>query len=212
MEIEIKLDNMKKYHKKEMSDVLKSFEKKSKKKLTASEKGSVKFFYSYGISIRPINSGSIFEIIKDMKEEFRKIEKEKSITEKVNETLDSIVGLSILAKFGRRKEFIQLTEKPKKFIKEITDKIKLSEENTLQEKKRLSNLTPEEREIEQQELINELYKQPGFIGIGITQDGPIRLEPKKINYYLDDILDKISRLGIENLTKGEKDFLKKQSK
>ena len=51
----------------------------------------------------------------------------------------------------------------------------------------------------------------GFVGFNVGPNGVSQIKPQKIEYNLDDILDKIGRVGMDGLTAGEKEFLKNES-
>jgi hypothetical protein len=167
--------------------------------------------YSYGVTVRGMSFGDMINQIRNRNEE---PENEKSNQEIINEKLGSVFGLSLSVSSGRIKRYIALDDKnkPKLFIQKFSEIYMKGVEDMQKENDRISKLTPEERERETQEHINELSGMGGFVGLNIGPGGIKPILPKEIDYDLDDILDKIGRVGMDGLTAGEKKFLEDNSK
>lgn len=139
-------------------------------------------------------------------------ESKKTVEQLVEEQIKSVVGLSLTvnhAGFNREKS---LSDLPKFFSEKFGALIRETEEKKLTEQKRLNKLSPEERDREANELINELHGMGGFVGFNVGPSGVSRIQPKKVTYSIDQILDKISKVGVKGLTDGEQKFLREHSK
>jgi hypothetical protein len=164
--------------------------------------------YSYGVAVKGM---SFDEMISEMHIGKKKeVEPEKSFSEMINSKLNSVIGLSLTISAGRTKRYVALTDKPKLFVEKFSAVYQKGIEDMENEQARISKLTPDEREREVQEHINELSDMGGFVGMNISSDGITQITPKEIDYNVDDILDKISRVGVEGLTAGEKKFLEQK--
>jgi hypothetical protein len=169
--------------------------------------------YSYGMTVKGMNFGDMINKIRNKEDLF---EAPKSNQEVFNEKLKSVFGLSLSISSGRTKRYIALGSDvnlyPKLFIDKFTETYMKGIDDIKKEEERLSKLTPEEKDRETQEHINELSNMGGFIGLNMGPGGIKPILPKEINYDLDDILDKIGRVGMDGLTTGEKKFLEQNSK
>lgn len=210
MFIKLSLEEAEKQHPilvKELTEELKS----------SSKKGKFEFCYSYGITIGGSLHLSKSEDIKEIKlfEETEGIDFNKPVDKQVMKTtvkarLETIIGLSLMISSGRTKRYKTLSNKPVLFIQKITEQVIDDLEKAKKEMLRISKLSDEEKAQEAQELLNSLCGGKGFYQI---KDGEIiETVPQKIKYNVDDILDKISRVGIEGITKLEKKFLEEQAK
>lgn len=169
------------------------------------------FYYSFGVAVKGI---SFDEMIGQLKGKHTDIETEKgkSTFEIINEKLKSIIGLSLVISDGRTKRYVALSDKPKLFIEKF-EEIHMKEiKDSQKEQERLSNLTQEEKDREIQEHINDLTDMGGFVGFNVGEKGITRITTEEIDYDVDDILDKIGRVGYDGLTSGEKKFLEENSK
>lgn len=164
--------------------------------------------YSYGVAANGISFG---EIINQIQNKNIDTEEEKSSQEIINTKLKSVIGLSLTIAVGRTKRYIALSDKPKLFINKFLHAYLKSVKDLKAEEDRISKLTPEEKNRETQEHINELSNMGGFIALNVSRDGVTQVLPQEIEYNVDDVLDKISRVGVDGLTEGEKKFLKQNS-
>lgn len=180
----------------------------SKAKNKTSPAKDWEWYYSYGVTVKGQSFG---EMIHDVLNRQNDKEEEKSTQEIINEQLKSVIGLSLAVSMGRIRRYYVLPDKPQLFIEKFSEISLKGMEERKKEEDRLSKLTPEEKEREAQEHINELTKMGGFAGFNIGPNGVKKIEPKKIEYDMDDILDKISRVGMDGLTDGEREFLKNAS-
>ena len=78
--------------------------------------------------------------------------------------------------------------------------------------KRFENLTPQEKNREEQEMVNELFGTEGVFGLQVGGQMAKQIVPQPVNYDMNEILDKISRVGLEGLTDVEKKFIDEHSK
>lgn len=209
MEIKISFEEVKANHP-ELVDVM--IEKIKNAKSKDKEKGIENFewFYSYGVSVR---GGSFGDMMKDILNRKHKEEKQKSTQEILAEQLEAVIGLSLVVSVGRLKRYHIFPDKPKLFIQKYSELSMKGLEDKAKEQDRLSKLTPEERARETQENLNELFEmgEGSFVGFNVGPNGATPIKPQKIEYNLDDILDKIGRVGMDGLTAGEKEFLKNES-
>ena len=83
----------------------------------------------------------------------------------------------------------------------------------MEEQKRFDNLTPQEKEREEQTMGNELFGMEGLFGLRADNNSEMRQNvPQPVDYDLNEILDKISKAGLDGLTEGEKKFMDEHSK
>lgn len=164
--------------------------------------------YTYGVAIKSFKLG---DMLLETKQD------EKSQNGVLAGKLNSIIGLCLTISAGRTKRYIAINDKPEDFPKLFVDKFsdihKKDIEAQSKEEDRLNKLTPEERDREIQENLNDLTDMGGFFGFKRGANGiePIAIK-QPIDYDLDDILDKIGRVGMDGLTTGEKRFLEENSK
>jgi len=208
MEIKISFEEVKENHP-ELVDLMFEKIRNAKSKDKDRDPSEYEWFYSYGVSVR--GAGSLGDMLRD---HFNKEdEEEKSEQEIMAEQLKSVIGLSLVVSVGRLKRYHIFSDKPKLFIQKYYELSKkgLAEKN--KEKDRLSKLSPEERDRETQENINQLFEMGdgSFMGFNVGPNGVDKIKPKKIEYDLDEILDKIGKVGMDGLTEGEKEFLKNES-
>jgi len=207
MEIKITLEEVKANHPELVNLMIEKIRNaKSKDKENGIE--NFEWFYSYGVSVRGGSFGDM------MREHFNpKEEKEKSTQEILAEQLESVIGLSLVVSVGRLKRYHIFPDKPRLFIQKYSELSMKGLEEKNKEQDRLSKLTPEERDRETKENINQLFEmgEGSFVGFNVGPEGIKSIKPEKIEYNLDDILDKIGRVGMDGLTAGEKEFLKNES-
>lgn len=209
MEIKISFEEVKSNHP-ELVDLM--IEKIRNAKSKDKEKGieNCEWFYSYGIAVRGMSFNDMLgDIIKPGREE----KKSKSTQEIVSERLKSVLGLSLVISIGRLRRYhiFPDNDKPKLFVDKFFEVSQVGIDSIKEEENRLSKLTKEEKDREIQEHINELSDMGGFAGFNIGPNGIKKIEPQPIEYNMDDVLDKIGRVGMDGLTKGEKEFLKNES-
>jgi len=120
--------------------------------------------------------------------------------------------VSLTISSGRTKRYIALSEKPRLFVDKFSEIYIESIKEIKKEEERLSKLTPDEKDREIQESINELSEMGGFLALNVGNNGVKQILPQEIDYDVDDILDKIGRVGVDGLTEGERKFLKQHSK
>jgi len=208
MEIKITFEEVRANHP-ELVDLMIDKVKNAKSK--DKEKGIENFewFYSYGVSVRGMSFDEMVGDVFGPKKE----EKQKSTQEILAEQLESVIGLSLVVSVGRLKRYHIFPDKPRLFIQKYSELSVKGLEEKNKEQDRLSKLTPEERARETQENLNELFEtgEGGFVGFNVGPNGVSQIKPQKIEYNLDDILDKIGRVGMDGLTAGEKEFLKNES-
>ena len=207
MDIKLTYEEVKSNHS-DLIEVLVGKIRSSKEKSKNKSEKDYEWSYSYGVAVRGMSFG---EMINDL-QKGKKEEQEKSANETINEKLNAVIGLSLTISAGRTKRYIALNDRPKLFVSKFSDIYMKGIEDMEKEKERISKLTPEEKDREMQENINELSGMGGFIGMNVGTNGITPILPKEIDYNVDDILDKISRVGVEGLTVGEKKFLEKNSK
>jgi hypothetical protein len=173
---------------------------------TSTQKGKqpreYKWYYSYGVTAKGM---SFDEMIHD-----RKLVNKNS-QELLNEQLKSLIGLSLVISDGRVQRYYALKTPPALFVKKFSDLSAKGLEERKKEEERISKLSPEEKEKEIQENIYELNKDDGFVGFNVKPAENKKTEPQEIDYTVDDILDKISKVGMNGLTEGEKKFLQENS-
>lgn len=116
---------------------------------------------------------------------------DKSSQNIVSEQLNSIIGLSLAVAIGRTRRYYVLPEKPKLFVQKFS-------ENVL-------------KELGDKNIINS--SQNKIKEVAGVEINPNNIKPKEeeMDYDMDDILEKISEVGMDGLTASEKEFLKKQS-
>lgn len=157
--------------------------------------------YSYGMTIGKLNIGEVFNLN----------EQDKNTNKIINSKLNSVMGLSLTISAGRTKRYVVLSDKPKLFIDKFSAIYLKDIAESQKEEERFSKLTPDERNRETQEQINQLSEMGGVVAIN-GDNGIQQVLPQQIDYNIDDILDKIGRVGLEGLTDGEKKFLEQNSK
>src|SRR3972149_3504357 len=188
MEIKLSYEEVKTNHS-DLIGVLVGKMQTSKLKDKSKSEREYDFYYSYGVAVRGMNFG-----------------------EMVNEKLNSVIGLSLTISSGRTKRYIALSEKPRLFVDKFSEIYIESIKEIKKEEERLSKLTPDEKDREIQESINELSEMGGFLALNVGNNGVKQILPQEIDYDVDDILDKIGRVGVDGLTDGERKFLKQHSK
>lgn len=208
MDIKITYEEAMKHHR-DLVDILIGKIQASKAKDKTVPAKDWEWYYSYGVTVKGMSFGEMMNDV--FNRQNKEQEEEKSTQEVINEQLKSVIGLSLTASVGRTRRYYVLPDKPKLFIEKFSEMSLKGMDDRKKEEDRLSKLTPEEKERETQEHINELTKMGGFAGFNVGPNGVKKIEPKKIEYNLDDVLDKISRVGMEGLTDGEKEFLKNES-
>jgi hypothetical protein len=174
---------------------------------------NAKWSYSFAQRVEGIR-GDVFAkkmITGELLDESRK-EREKTVEQRVEEQLKSVIGLSISVSHAGFKREKSLNEIPKLFSDKFYENMMEVERQRASEEERVSKLTPEERDREAQEIINELSDMGGFFGFNVGPSGVSRIQPKKVSYDVDQVLDRVSRVGMNGLTDGEKAFLKEHSK
>lgn len=165
------------------------------------------FYYSYGMSIKAQTLDDLFrEISKQPRDEQPIVPRPK-----LNQLLRTVIGLSLCICAGRTRRYVTFAQMPALFIEKFTAHYAEELENQEREEQRIANLTEEERNREIQENLNSLMEDGDFIGLNITPDGASLIKPKAPEYNINDILDKIGRLGMNGLTEGEKKFLEQSS-
>jgi hypothetical protein len=198
---------------KQHPDIVKKWtdDAKSPKYLLDPEK--LKWSYYFGVAVQGVDGIQFAHKIRtgELFEENKKID-EKTPEQIANETISNVVGLSFKVTGSGFKREKSIKEPTDVFIEKYKAIINEYENEKMKERQRIDNLTPEEREREEQELLNELFGMDGFFGIQLGQQSAQRMTPKPIQYDINDILDKISRVGVVGLTKGEQKFLDDQSK
>ena len=203
MEIKLSYQEMKTNHPDLISVLVEKIRSSNSKDKNKSEK-DYDFYYSYGVAIKGHSFGDMMIELREINKEK---EPEKSFDKIMEEKLNSVIGLSLTISAGRTKRYIALNDKPKLFVDKFSELYLKSAEEEKREDERIAKLTPEERNRETQEIINELSGMGGFIGLNVGNNGVTQIMPKEIDYNVDDILDKISRVGVVGLTDGEKKFL-----
>lgn len=132
--------------------------------------------------------------------------------EVADEIIRNVVGLSINVfgtGFSREQSLKSL---PKLFVEKYRTLIIATENELLEEQKRFENLTPQEKSREEQEMVNELFGTEGVFGLQVGGRMTKQIVPQPIDYDMNEILDKISKVGLEGLTDGEKKFMDEHSK
>nr|QBM02801.1 hypothetical protein [uncultured archaeon] len=208
MEIKLSYEEVKTNHS-DLIGVLVGKMQTSKLKDKSKSEREYDFYYSYGVAVRGMNFG---EMVNQIHNRDFKTEQEKSSSEIINEKLNSVIGLSLTISSGRTKRYIALSEKPRLFVDKFSEIYIESIKEIKKEEERLSKLTPDEKDREIQESINELSEMGGFLALNVGNNGVKQILPQEIDYDVDDILDKIGRVGVDGLTEGERKFLKQHSK
>ena len=208
MDIKINFQELKENHS-DLIDLLVEKIRSSNSREKDKTPSEFEWYYSYGVKIQGLSLG-------EMMNEIGKPKKQKSNEEILDEKLNSVFGLSLTVAAGRTKRYISLGNDsksyPKLFVDKFTEIYMKSVDDFNKEQDRLSKLTPEEKEREIQEHINELTDMGGFVGFNLGPNGVNKINPKEIEYDMDEVLDKIGRVGMDGLTAGEKKFLEQNSK
>lgn len=163
--------------------------------------------YTYGVVVKGMSFG---EMMSQVGRKNIEPEEQKTNNEIINNKLSSVMGLSLTISAGRTKRYVALSDQPKLFIDKFSAIYAKDIEEQQKETDRISKLTPEEKNRETQEHINELSGMGGFIGLNVGPNGVTQIMPTEIEYDTDEILDKIGRVGYEGLTAGEKKFLEQK--
>lgn len=209
MEIKITYQELKANHPDLVETLVNKIRSTNSKEKDKPEK-DYEWFYSYGVVVRGMSFGEMLNQLPEKKEE-------NGIDESIAKKLKSVMGLSVVVAAGRTKRYVALNyddidKMPKLFIDKFSEMHKKNIEEDKKEQERFNKLTPEEQNRETQETINELNSMGGFIGLNVNAGEISRIESKEIEYDVDDILDKISRVTYDGLTAGEKKFLEENSK
>lgn len=207
MEIKLSYEEMKTNHS-DLIGVLVGKMQSSKLKDKNKSEREYDFYYSYGVASRGMDFN---EMISQIHNREVKTEQEKSSSEIINEKLNSVIGLSLTISSGRTKRYIALSEKPRLFVDKFSEIYIESINEIKKEEERISKLTQDEKDREIQESINELSEMGGFLALNVGNNGVKQILPQEIDYNVDDILDKIGRVGVDGLTDGERKFLKQHS-
>ncbi len=209
MEIKITYQELKDNHPDLVDTLVTKIRSTNSKEKDKPEK-DYEWFYSYGVVVRGMSFGDMLNQLPEKKEE-------NGIDESMAKKLKAVMGLSVVVAAGRTKRYVALNyddidKMPKLFIEKFSEMHKKNIEEDKKEQERFNKLTPEEQNRETQETINELNGMGGFIGLNVNAGEISRIESKEIDYDVDAILDKISRVGFDGLTAGEKKFLEENSK
>ena len=209
MEIKITYQELKDNHPDLVDTLVTKIRSTNSKEKDKPEK-DYEWFYSYGVVVRGMSFGDMLNQLPEKKEE-------NGIDESMAKKLKAVMGLSVVVAAGRTKRYVALNyddidKMPKLFIEKLSEMHKKNIEEDKKEQERFNKLTPEEQNRETQETINELNGMGGFIGLNVNAGEISRIESKEIDYDVDAILDKISRVGFDGLTAGEKKFLEENSK
>lgn len=204
MEIEIKYSEAFEQH----PEMVDKWVKEALKSNTKFNPEKAKWSYSFGQSVEGMR-GDMFAKKLATGELFREkeVEMKKTPEQVVKDNIESVVGLSFSVSHAGFKREKSITETPKLFLDKFGAIIMESENKKIAEQERISKLTPEERQREEDELVSQLHEMGGFAGFNIGQSGISRIQPKKVTYNIDQILDKVSRVGVNGLTEGERKFL-----
>ena len=205
MEIKLSYEEMKANHPDLVSVLVGKIRSSNSKDKNKADK-DYEFYYSYGVAVHGMSFGDMINQIHNQNHE---VKEDKSFQEIISTKLNSVIGLSLTISAGRTKRYIALSDKPRLFVDKFSKIYLKSIEDLKKEEDRISKLTPEEQDRETQEHINELSKMGGFIGLNVSEDGVKPILPQQIDYNVDDILDKISRVGVNGLTKEKENFLNK---
>lgn len=208
MEIRISFEEVKANHP-ELVELMIEKVRNAKSKDKEKSLTEYEWAYSYGVSVRGMSFDQMLGEAFGPKKE----RKSKSTQEILAEQLESVIGLSLVVSVGKLKRYHIFPDKPRLFVQKYSEFAIKGLEERNKEQDRLSKLTPEEKEREIQENINELTEmgEGSFMGFNVGPNGVNQIKPQKIEYTLDDILDKIGRVGMDGLTAGEKEFLNNES-
>ena len=209
MELEISYLEATKQH----PELVKKWTKEAKVGKKLIDVALIRWGYYFAIKITGMRGDELFpkigigEIIEEQKKDARKTPEQVA-----DESISNVFGLSFKAVgAGFSREEI-LKDTPKIFIEKYKAIIMEAENRKLKERERFDNLTPQERKREEQELVNELFGMDNFFGVNIGAGGVKPIIPQKITYDINEVLDKISMVGVVGLTAGEKKFLDEHSK
>lgn len=197
MEIRISFEEVKVYHK-ELIDTLVEKIKASKSKEKHKRPEDYEWYYSFGLSAQGLQPHEMLDEVFDSEK--------KSSHEKIQKQLNAVIGLSLAVSVGNTRRYFTLADKPRLFVDKFSDVIAKQFKEDEQERNRISKLSPEEREKETQQMIENLeVTDSGFEAFNKEEE-----EEEEFEYDLDAVLEKIGKVGMEGLTAGEKKFLDSQ--
>jgi len=160
------------------------------------------FYYSYGQSAQAMNLDALFQNAAN--------DQAPNLTNnpKVNQLLRTVIGLSLAISAGRTRRYVMFNAVPQHFIDKFTAHYAEDIARFEKEEERLSKLSEEEIKKESKEEVDSAIKDhEKLLGLKLSDDLIKQINSKPIQLNLNDVLDKINRVGYDKLTDEEKKFL-----
>jgi hypothetical protein len=202
MEINLTQDEVRQFHPEMMQQLIAKL-RGTNNRDTQTPLNQCQFYYSYGQSVHAQN----------LDELFRSDAAAPNLTQnpKINQLLRTVIGLSLAICAGRTRRYVIFNHIPAQFIEKFSAKYAADILKFEEEERRWAQLTEEQRLKEvKDEVESAVDSKESLLGLNIGADLIKQAQSRPVELSINDVLDKLGRVGFDKLTDAEKKFLELQ--